>query len=196
EMTSVARKEMVEAVLGEPIEGATFDFDYPAPAYASAYEEKLGTTVRFERPGTAMRLPAAWLRRRSAMADASMFRISLERLEERTRQLARREFVVAHVEELLASAGDAGMSIEEAARALGMSRRSLTRRLAEHGTSFREVRDDHLRSRAERLLRDPDLHLADVAFRLGYRDVANFGRASRRWFGMPPGRFRRSLAEG
>ncbi len=192
ELASMARKNLLESVLGGSMAGVSFDFDYPAPAYADLYEKELGAPAYFDRSVTAMCLPESLLERRCPTADAAVFETSVGRLQKRERDLARRDFIVADVEDLLVSAGDAGMSIDEAARALRTSRRSLTRRLAEAGTTFRELRDRHRRDRAERMLRDPSWEISEIAWRLGYRDVANFGRAAQRWFGMPPGRFRRS----
>lgn len=193
ELAAVARKNLLESVLGESIAGACFDFDYAAPSYAARYAEELGAPARFDRPETAISIPAAWLDRRCSTSDPTLFATALEQLETRKRQLESREFVVAQVEDLLSSSGDSGLSVEQVARRLGVSRRSLTRRLAEVGTTYRALRDAHRRHRAEQLLRNRNLDIGEIAWKLGYRDLANFGRAARRWFGMPPGRYRRTL---
>jgi AraC-like DNA-binding protein len=194
ELVAVARKNLFESVLGDSIASARFDFDYPAPAWAARYEEELGAPARFGRPETAISIPVTWLDRECSTSDPVLFATSIERLEARKRQLESREFVVVQVEDLLSSSGDPGLSVEEVARSLGMSRRSLTRHLSEVGTTYRALRDDHRRRRAEQLLRNRDLDIGEVAWRLGYRDLANFGRAARRWFGTSPGRYRREAA--
>ncbi len=193
EVIAVVRKHLLDAVTGEPISGVTFEFDYPAPRHASLYEDELGVPVRFDRPRTAMIVPESLLRRPCTTADAEMFRAAVERLERRARQLEGSRPLAAHVEELLDSAGDAGLPVDEAARALGMSRRSLARHLTEAGTSYRALHDRHRRTRAEALLRDSSLDVNEIAWRLGYGNAANFGRATRRWFGMPPGKYRQSI---
>jgi AraC-like DNA-binding protein len=76
--------------------------------------------------------------------------------------------------------------IDWVASKLGGSRRSLQRRLAEHGSSFNEVRDKVLRSRAIVLVGDGKAAITDIALSLGYADVAHFTRAFRRWTGMAP----------
>lgn len=82
-------------------------------------------------------------------------------------------------------------SIVEAARALGMSRRTLQRRLAQAGTSYRRQQDDVRRVTTEHLLATASLTLAQVASRVGYSDPATFTRACVRWFGAPPSTLRR-----
>ncbi|HRN88605.1 AraC family transcriptional regulator ligand-binding domain-containing protein [Hyphomicrobium sp.] len=80
--------------------------------------------------------------------------------------------------------------IEWVAGKLGMTRRSLQRRLASHGTSFVELTEATLQRRAKALLREDERAITDIAFELGYRDPAHFTRAFRRWTGMAPTAFR------
>ena len=75
-------------------------------------------------------------------------------------------------------------------RVFHMSARTLQRRLEEEQTRFTEVLDRARLDLARRLLADPALPLADVAFRLGFADLAAFSRAFKRWTGKPPGQWR------
>jgi AraC-like DNA-binding protein len=81
-------------------------------------------------------------------------------------------------------------SVEDVARRLGMSRRTLARRLAEEDTSFRGVVDETRRGMAERLVSQDDLALAEIAWRLGFSSPSSFHRAFVRWFGQTPGNYR------
>lgn len=77
------------------------------------------------------------------------------------------------------------------ARRLGMSERSLSRRLANEGTSYRVARDEVRCERAiERLHRGDSI--AEIAFDQGFADVPAFHRAFRRWTGRSPGSYRQS----
>lgn len=75
-----------------------------------------------------------------------------------------------------------------AALALGMGTRTLRRRLAEEGTSFRELHDQVRRVFAVELL-EAGLPPARVARRLGYAGPAAFTHAFRRWHGVAPREF-------
>jgi AraC-like DNA-binding protein len=92
----------------------------------------------------------------------------------------------------LAASLPEGTDVAEVARVLHMSARTLQRRLEEEQTRFTEVLDRARLDLARRLLADPALPLADVAFRLGFADLATFSRAFKRWTGKPPGQWRRS----
>lgn len=85
----------------------------------------------------------------------------------------------------------------DVARSLGMSERTLHRRLAEQGTSFSVLVDAARRERAELLLGDRSLSCSEVAVLLGYAEPAVFFRAFRRWHGTSPRAWRqRVLAAG
>jgi AraC-like DNA-binding protein len=184
---------MVESVRGRPVREAHFEFAYAEPAYAERYREHFHGDVRFDQPETRATFPAAWLALPCPMADAAMFQASLAKLEGQARRVEGEDFLVARLEQLLEAAGDAGLPLTEAAKQLRFSRRTLNRRLAECGTSYRALHERHLRDAAQRLLADPSLGVAEVAWRLGYEDASNFGRACRRWFGMAPAKLRKTL---
>jgi len=77
-------------------------------------------------------------------------------------------------------------TVAEIASALGLSMRTLQRRLAIAGRSFEVVLDEVRRARAEALMADAGRDLAQIAYELGYSDRSTFTRAAIRWFGVPP----------
>ncbi|MFD1437403.1 helix-turn-helix transcriptional regulator [Acinetobacter sp. ANC 4282] len=78
------------------------------------------------------------------------------------------------------------LSEENVAAALFMSKRTLARRLALDGTSFRKIRDSILSKQASNYLLDSELSVDAIATLLNYHDSANFRRAFKRWFNMSP----------
>jgi AraC-like DNA-binding protein len=76
------------------------------------------------------------------------------------------------------------------ANAMGMSERTLHRRLEKEGTSFQQVLDDTRRELAEQYMSRSDLSLAEVAYLIGFGDQSSFFRAFRRWFATSPKRWR------
>jgi AraC-like DNA-binding protein len=81
------------------------------------------------------------------------------------------------------------------ARELGMSMRSLTRRLAEEGTTFGEILDRVRNRLALRYLEDQRMSLQQIAWLLGYSELTAFNHAFKRWFGTSPGRARNQPSE-
>lgn len=78
------------------------------------------------------------------------------------------------------------------ARTLGMSVRTLHRRLEERGTAWRAVLDAFRRDESMRLLRSRQTSLSEIALALGYSDQSAWTRAFRRWTGMSPSRWLRA----
>jgi AraC-like DNA-binding protein len=78
------------------------------------------------------------------------------------------------------------------AGAIGMSVRTLQRRLGESGLSYSRLIEEERYRSAVRLLADPSIKVTHVAIELGYTDLANFTHAFRRWTGVSPSEFRRA----
>jgi len=84
-------------------------------------------------------------------------------------------------------------TIERISSVLGVSARTLQRRLAQKGTSFADELERMRREMAARLLADRNLAVTEVAFLLGYSEPSTFYRAFRRWKGVTPLEFRRAV---
>jgi AraC-like DNA-binding protein len=87
-----------------------------------------------------------------------------------------------------------GANVDAVAAALHMSARTLQRRLGDAGAQFSEVLDGVRADEARRALAGSDAPIAEIAWRLGFADLATFSRAFKRWTGQPPGTYRRSAA--
>lgn len=85
--------------------------------------------------------------------------------------------------------GDA--SLEVVAERLGMSARTLQRKLNASGTSHQEILDEMGRDLAVRYLREPAMAVCEVAYLLGFSESSAFHRAFKRWTGTTPSEFRR-----
>ena len=85
-------------------------------------------------------------------------------------------------------------SLPALAQSLGVSPRSLRRRLQDQGLSYRHLKDEARRDIALEWLARSDLPLTEIGERLGFSDPSTFHRAFRRWTGSAPGAFRRGAA--
>jgi AraC-like DNA-binding protein len=87
-------------------------------------------------------------------------------------------------------------SAAQVARALGLHERTMQRRLQTCNTSFERMKDGVLRELAVMLLRDPDVQISSIAWKLHYANSSAFTRACQRWFGASPRDVRRRLVRG
>ena len=88
-----------------------------------------------------------------------------------------------------------GIEQERFAREIGMSSRTMRRKLTEQGSSFQQVLDEcRMRQAVFEFRVRPDLSIAQIALRLGYAEHSNFTRAFHRWSGISPQAYRTGLA--
>jgi AraC-like DNA-binding protein len=94
---------------------------------------------------------------------------------------------------LSATSGSAPFSLEEMARLMNISTRTLKRRLQDEGTTFRTLLDESRGAMAEALLGDDRLTLSDIAQRLGFSDLSSFSQAFKRRYGVAPRVYRAGM---
>jgi len=179
------------ALTGRELRGRA-ELAFAEPAYLRGYLRGPSAgaasqfAVRFEQPEHRLIFDAALLDLPLTMADAEASRLAREACERELDALEASGRLVAQVRAALARAdGAARLEIGAVAKEIGVSPRTLKRRLAEHGTSFTSLLEEQRRDRAMALLR-AGLTVDEIAARLGYSDAANFTRAFRRWTGKSP----------
>ncbi|RZV34459.1 MAG: AraC family transcriptional regulator [Chromatiales bacterium] len=79
------------------------------------------------------------------------------------------------------------------AEALGLSRRTLQRRITAEAKTFSEVVDQWRFTKSIEMISDPAMTIREVSERLHYANTANFDRAFRRWTGVSPSAYRSSI---
>jgi AraC-like DNA-binding protein len=190
----------VEAVVGQPVLDSHMLIALPAPAHAARYAEHFAGRCEFSAACNAFSLPAALCRLPCPLYDEKTYRAALVRCREALDALLppgdlllrAEHWLTAHFEQV-ASLGDPVSlpRLDDLAAALAVSPRTLIRRLAEHGSSFRSLCERQQRDLACRLLNDARYSVSEIGSLLGYGDAANFGRAFRRLTGISPGQYRR-----
>jgi AraC-like DNA-binding protein len=84
--------------------------------------------------------------------------------------------------------------VEDVARSLGMSKRTLARRLSDERLNFTEILQQLRRDLAVRYLDDRKLHVSKIAWLLGFHEVSAFTHACKRWTGKTPSEMRTASA--
>jgi AraC-like DNA-binding protein len=165
-------------------------FRHPAPPSVDEHHRLFGRAVAFGAPNAELLLAREAVDLPVLGADPQL-RSLLEQLAEQA--LARNpaeESVLDEVRRALVAAMPGGdTDVESIARRLGMSRRSLQRALQAEGVTYQELFDDLRRQLALTRLGEERRPPGEVAFLLGFADVAAFYRAFRRWTGTTPGAY-------
>ena len=173
-------------------------FAHSAPDDPAEHRAFFQAPLTFEEPVNQLLFTREELTRPFRSADPALSGVACRRLEKMLKQLPPSDdSTAARVRRLLLeSLAHGGASAGEVARELGMSERTLHRRLRAEKTSFRRILDALRGALSSDLLREPRIGIAEVAFLLGYSEPAAFYRSFRRWTGQTPLAFRRASPAG
>jgi AraC-like DNA-binding protein len=174
-------------------------FTHPKPGDLDELGRTLGTRrLAFGAPSNGMFFTPPALDMPIASSDPALLSVLEAYAEEAVAKRQRAGRPSGDVRGGIGAALRAGRApnVEGVARALGLSARTLQRRLSEEGTSFQREVDAVREELARSYVLDGATSLDDVAASLGYADPSAFVRAFRRWTGMTPGQFRAHARDG
>ena len=167
------------------------DFSHPEPKDVSEHRRIFRAPLRFRRPRAALVLSRSVLDLPLVQADPGLLTVLEKQMRQLISRLAPGDGLLEKIRRLIADqlcGGDP--KVERIGRELGMSPRTLHRRLREAGTSFREVVDGLRHELAARYLAEERMAIAEVAYLLGFSEASAFHRSFKRWTGQTPAEFR------
>lgn len=154
----------------------------------SKLEKFLDTAIEDGAGVDEIELPAASWRLPIVSADPHLHRVCVKSCEEAlARRATKRSPLKVQVENAIATLLPHGQARHDVVAArLGMSPRTLARRLAAEGSSFAAILAETRAALADRYLADRSLAISQIAWLLGYAEIGAFTRAFQRWTGMVP----------
>ncbi len=167
----------------------------PGPAAEAKAARLLRSNVQYLQSQNEIVGPAAWTGLPVPNADDRLLRVLEAYANDILQRRHRRQDFAASVEEQILRQFQTGdVAAGDIATALGVSPRTLARRLQAEGTSFTRVLEQLRRRLAETYLRDTRFKITEIAYLLGYADTAAFGHAFRRWHDRSPSHYRAAHA--
>lgn len=164
-------------------------FEGPPPPYQDRLQQLAGVPVIFGQIDNALVVDAQTAMEPNGLYDEKLVRL----MEDQCQSLMDRRQIgglSGQIRGKLLGGLGLSASLDEVAAEIGMTARTLRRKLEEDGTSFREISDLARRQLAEQMLLSTAMKIDELAFHLGYSDTASFTRAFRRWHGISPGAYR------
>jgi AraC-like DNA-binding protein len=172
-------------------------FEHPRPAHYREYVRVFGEAARFNQPRTVLVFDRAVLDRVQLHQHPELFALLRSHAERALERVANDVGPVDQVKRYLLARPPARIpDISTAARDLGLSARSLRRRLAADAASYRSLVREILETSAGHMLRDPRRSIQETACALGFSNVGAFHRAFKRWTGMTPAQYRERRGSG
>lgn len=195
----MAHQNQLQLLLGEHRLPYDFHISMPEPAHIQRYRDLAPARFHFNpaaAPGLRVIMPAALLDRALPLANEDVVRDIDERCTALGRTPPRSDVGwVAYIMVALREARGTQITLEDIARRVNVSARTIDRHLKKEGLGFRELSDKVRFESACDLLCAPGGSISDVAQQLGFSDAANFSRAFRRVMGITPGEYQRSSCE-
>ena len=177
-----------------PIVPVKVSFRHPAPRSLAAHQAFFAAEILWEAPVARISFSPEDAERPVQHADARQHDFLLRTAEAALAEHRPPDTFLDQVQRTLSELLPSGsLSLESAGARLGLSERTLRRRLNEHGTSFLELRDRVRLDLAKRYLGERTLPLGEIAFLLDFADERAFRRSFQRWTGASPAKFRASL---
>lgn len=190
-----ATQHGLELIYGAPIRARAVEARFPTPGWAAEYERTLGTAVRFDADRNSLCYAKEQLEQPSLQADLQMAKFTTAQCEALLAKRRTRKGTTGQVHRILVREPNVAPNMERVARQLGMTSRSLRRRLAEEGTSFRALSSAVRESLAEGLLFNEGLSVKGTSYHLGFSDTRGFVAAFKRWKGVTPGEWRDAMLQ-
>lgn len=160
---------------------------------SDALTQYLRITPHFEECENSLRFPARFLNNRLSTEFINNERKYAtdtldEILSELHKNLLFSQIAQIYIQENIGQSVVSEMSLSQV---LGISERSLRRRLADEGVKFRTLFNDFRRIQSAFLIAHSRKSLSEIAQLLNYSDQTTFSRAFVRWYGISPGKFRK-----
>lgn len=170
------------------------DFINPQPADISAYQDWFGCPVRFEQDETRVVITPDVLQTPLRSADPALIELLESQANAllasvREEQLGETTQAVQNRLSRLLREGEP--TAEQISAELFITNRTLQRRLANEGSSFRQLLQETRHQLAKQYLQDARLQLSEVALLLGYSEQSAFSRAFRQWQSQTPAQYRK-----
>lgn len=179
-------RNIVDAISMGACQPVAVAFTFDEPEYAAVARDLFRCAVWYGRDWTGFVVTPHNLDTPLKLADPEAFREAQAICQRELDKLKASASMTSRVRRLLLERSDGFPTLQVTARLLHVTPRTLHRRLLDEGTSFRALLDDVRHRIAAEQLRSGRCRVEEVAYALGYTDVANFRRAFKRWEAVAP----------
>lgn len=167
------------------------EFQHPKPDDIAEHVRLFRCQVKFNATVNKLVFDSSSLALPIATADPGLCRMLDRHAEDLLAKFPPRDTLIENARTIIRKELNGGTpSLERVALKLGLSGRTLQRKLHELGTSHNDLVDQIRRELATRYLREREMAICEVAYLLGFSEPSSFHRAFKRWTGVTPKEFR------
>ena len=193
EMTFATVTALCRNIARPDFSPVAIEFQHDEPADISEHLRIFRCSIKFRAPLNRLFFDSSNLSLPIARADPSLCALLDRHAEELLAKFPPRDSLVDQVRSIIAAEFRGGdPSLERVADQLGVTSRTLQRKLHEAGSSHNELLDQMRRQLALQYLREREMAICEVAYLLGFSESSSFHRAFKRWTGLTPKEFRKT----
>lgn len=187
ELALAAATALSREVCQEEFSPVAVHISHDSPGDISSFKDHFRSPIHFRSGRDAIEVSRETLSRANRLGDAGISRFFDSHLEGALAELPEDGGLQRRVCSEIAQALSEGVPrLADVARQIGMSGRTLQRRLASGGYTYQSLVESAQRELASRLLRTTEHSIAEVAFLTGFTEQSTFSRAFKRWIGHTP----------
>ncbi|ABM39468.1 AraC family transcriptional regulator [Polaromonas naphthalenivorans] len=185
EIAMVAVKNIADDLIHHGSACSRVGFSFPEPPHSALARDIFGCQVQYGQKWSGLSFALSAAEEDVPKHDALVLAEAVRICTDEFKTLRSNKSASARLEGVILERSPSFPTLTFCARLLGMTPRTLHRRLIEEGTSYREVAESVRHRMALELLRKK-VTVKEVAYLLGYTEIANFRRAFKRWEGVAP----------
>ncbi len=170
-------------------------FSFPSTSYHTHFVSIFGNKITFEASENCIIFDSQFLKLPTINGNKFLKSLIEDKAKAALQALTNDYSVTSRtkvaIEKILLSKNAIG--IDAVCDELALSRQTLYRKLKEEGCDYKSLSDEYKKAEALKLLQTESENITSISLRLGYNDTSSFYKAFKRWFGMSPKSYLRSL---
>lgn len=168
-------------------------FRQPPPTYADEYKKVFKCEIDFNQANNYLRIERSLFDRKLYGSLPAIHKKAEQAVEQKLKKLKKSESILNIVRDFVKEhVSDEDLNLDNAAKQLHMTGRTLQRALRMENTSFIEIRDSVRSELARYYLEFTEISIEEISEKVGFSDASGFYTAFKRWHGVSPGSLRKS----
>lgn len=184
---------VIGGILGGAANQCRINFPYCEPDWFASYSESIDCTFSFAHERCVIHIPVSLLSTRLISFDAHSLSIATRQCDSDLNLITGTESVSAKITRILESR-DEWLPIDVIAKRLNISTSTLIRKLKAENKSYKGIVQERKKQMALTLLRSKQKSIEEISYKVGFKDVSNFGRFFRQHFDCTPAAWRKKNA--
>ncbi len=166
-------------------------FSFSQPSYSNKYKKYFNCPIEFDADTSELAIPIEHSQQVLPLANRFMANYAQDNVLNSVPADGLNVLPI-RLRKIILNSDGVFPSLESAAETLGMSGRTLRRRLSDEGSSYQLVLNEVRTQLAKELLRNDEKSITDIAFLLGFGDTSAFTKAFKKWTFMSPSDYKKT----